>query len=112
MPAAAVTAIHHRIETLACPQAEPNSRCTSGGGLTEMFVVFVSKRAKPVAPPETQKLAASDTMKDGRPVRTVMIPLKSPTHAPARSTIAIISQNGTLKTVVPIARKTAEAPTT
>ena len=111
MPAAAVTAIHHRIETLACPQAEPNNKCTSGGGLTEIFVVFVSKRAKPVAPPATQKLAASDTMNDGRPVRTVMIPLISPTHAPAKSTMAIISQNGTLKIVVPIARKTAEAPT-
>src|SRR5580704_18219326 len=111
MPAAAVTAIHHRIETLACPQAEPNNRCTSGGGFTEILVVFVSRRAKPVAPPETQKLAANDTMNDGRPVRTVMIPLINPTHAPARSTIAIISQKGTLKIVVPIARKTAEAPT-
>jgi hypothetical protein len=47
-----------------------------------MLVVFVSKRAKPVAPPATQKLAASDTLNDGRPVRTVMIPLISPTHAP------------------------------
>src|SRR5580704_13918365 len=82
MPAAAVTAIHHRIETFACPKAEPNNKCTSGGGFTEMLVVFVSKRAKPVAPPATQKLAASDTLNDGRPVRTVMIPLISPTHAP------------------------------
>ena len=49
-----------------------------------MLVVFVSKRAKPVAPPATQKLAASDTMNDGRPVRTVMIPLISPTHAPEK----------------------------
>src|SRR5271170_6755673 len=97
MPAAAVTAIHHKIETLACPQAEPNSRCTSGGGLTEIFVVFVSNRARPVAPPATQKLAASDTINDGRPVRTVMIALISPTHAPAKSTMAIMSQNGTLK---------------
>src|ERR1700722_17521835 len=111
MPAAAVTAIHHRIETLACPQAEPNNKCTSGGGLTEIFVVFVSNRVNPAAPPETQKLGGEDRMNDGRPVRTVMIPLISPTHAPAKRTMAIISQNGTLNTVVPIARKTAEAPT-
>src|SRR6202522_4818239 len=111
MPAAAVTAIHQSIETLACPQAHPNNQCTSGGGLTEIFVVCGSKRANPVAPPETQKLAASVTMNDGRPVRTVMIPLISPTHAPPRSTMAIMSQNGTLKTVVPIARKTAEDAT-
>ena len=45
-----VMAIHQRIETLACPQAEPNSKCAIGGGSTEIFVVLVRRRAKPVAP--------------------------------------------------------------